>query len=107
MSLSKCVDRLVDGLASMMFSRPSQEGDTRKFLARITAEDGRALVATLPAALCAQAEVIKGQLTADAKATAEMHLDAASTDTGKFANLPEVPVYKLLHLLSLNPKYVA
>ena len=89
-SLSTCVDLLVDGLASMMFARPSQQGDTREFLAHITAEDGRALVATLPAALCAQAEVVKEQLNAHAKATADEMLDAAATDTGKFANLPEV-----------------
>ena len=89
-SLSTCVDLLVDGLAFMMFARPSQQGDTREFLAHITAEDGRALVATLPAALCAQAEVVKGQLNAHAKATADEMLDAAATDTGKFANLPEV-----------------
>ena len=80
----------MDGLASMMSARPSQQGDTREFLAHITAEDGRALVATLPAALCAQAEVVKGQLNAHAKATADEMLDAAATDTGKFANLPEV-----------------
>ena len=72
------VELLVDGLASMMFARPSQQGDPREFLAHIT--DARALVATLPAALCRQAEVFedKGQLTAHAKATADCSKDTVS-----------------------------